>query len=170
MLTLYILNDRREDSTHDRQAVVRNSVTTGMSRSILPLLFVMGFPYQWWQSAQAQSSEMGLLTLAPPASQAATTSDAAAAAAVTTTAAPVAVAAAATTTAEPVATPAPSVVPSVLYPAGNPTINNIDTVLVSYTSPWDSVDLTVQCESGSSKQSYEIDSCKHNVQARTFQN
>ena len=127
----------------------------------------MGFPYQWWQSAQAQSSEMGLLTLALPASQAATTSNAAAAA--TTTAAPVAAAAATTTAADPVATPAPSVVPSVLYPAGNPMINNIDTVLVSYTSPWDSVDLTVQCESGSSKQSYEIDSCKHDVQAKTYQ-
>ena len=128
-----------------------------MSRSILPLLFIMSFPYQWWQSAQAQSSEMGLLTLAPPASQGATTTDAAAAAAATTPAPTEA----ATTTAESVAAPATSVVPSILYPMGSPIINNIDTILVSYTSPWDSVDLTVQCQSGSSKQSYGVDSCKN---------
>lgn len=54
---------------------------------------------------------------------------------------------------------ASTIVPSFLYPSGQPTINNIDTVLVSYISPWDSVDLTVQCERGGSRQSYQIDSC-----------
>lgn len=92
---------------------------------------------------------MTLLSLAPPVAQTAAATDSPSSDATTTTAASAA---------------SSTVAPSVLYPDGNPTINNIDTVLVSYISPWDSVDLTVECERGSSKQSYDVNSCKQMIQ------
>ena len=38
-----------------------------------------------------------------------------------------------------------SVVPSLLYPIGNPILNNVDSLSVNYVSPWPVVDLLVSC-------------------------
>jgi hypothetical protein len=35
--------------------------------------------------------------------------------------------------------------PSILYPTGDPVLNNIDTLIVSYKVPWDDVRLAVYC-------------------------
>ena len=72
--------------------------------------------------AFAQSSAMDVVTLPPP-----------------TTAAP----AAATSTSDPQA--GATVVPSILYPVGNPILNNIDSLVVNYITPWSTVDLIVSC-------------------------
>jgi hypothetical protein len=68
----------------------------------------------------AQSGAMNVVTLPPPTSinPTSTTPDAAAAA---------------------------TDGPTIAYPSGNPIINNIDTLVVQYSTPWQNVDLTVSC-------------------------
>lgn len=86
----------------------------------LPLLLVMS---RYGRPGFAQSGAMEVVTLEPPMTAAA--------------------AAATSSTADARATT--SVVPSLLYPVGNPVLNNIDSLSVNYVSPWPVVDLVVLC-------------------------
>ena len=90
----------------------------------LALLLVMS---RYTRPGIAQSSATEVVTLEPP----------------TTTAAAAAAAAATSSTADPQAIA--SVVASLLYPVGNPVLNNIDSLSVDYVSPWPVVDLVVSC-------------------------
>ncbi len=54
-------------------------------------------------------------------------------------------AAAATTSSTIDAQVTASVVPSLLYPLGTPVINNIDSLVINYVTPWPIVDLAVSC-------------------------
>jgi hypothetical protein len=87
-----------------------------MKDSLIPILTLMALH---GRPAFAQSSEMSVITLPPP-TVAATSSDS-----------------------TPQATA--SVVPSILYPNGAPILNNIDTLVVNYITPWQSVDMIIKC-------------------------
>ena len=84
----------------------------------LSLLLVMN---RYSRPVYAQSNAMTVVTLPPPTS----------------------VAPAAESTSTPRA--GATVVPSILYPVGNPILNNIDTLIVNYITPWQTVDMIVSC-------------------------
>jgi hypothetical protein len=58
---------------------------------------------------------------------------------------PPTIAASAAATSAPLAESSAAVVPSILYPVGNPVLNNIDTLEVNFVTPWESVDMIVSC-------------------------
>lgn len=84
----------------------------------LSLLLVMS---RFSSPASAQSSAMEVVTLPAPTIRDST----------------------ATATSNPL--PDASIVPSILYPVGNPVLNNIDTLVVNYITPWSAVQMTVSC-------------------------